>query len=587
MPPIVCLLVSDFPLAALVRANPELRDQPVASSDGRGPHAQLGFVALLARRAGVMPGMTVAQGTAIASDLIVVPRSSAPERSAMDALIDVAESFSPIVEEGGAGRVYLDLGRWRTSAQSSEAIAHHEAAAEMARRVRMVGMEAAVGIASSKEIAWMAARCGGIRIIEAGQETEFLNWIPLDLLGLDPELELTLARWGIRRLGELARLDTHEVGSRLGAAGAELVCLARGELRHSRPLMARARAEEFVEKVELEYGIELLEPLSFLMRGILERLVARLKLRGLVAGDILLALDLADRRRDERRVAVAAATNEVRSLLTLLILSLEKSPPPCAVEAIRISVQPRTPRPMQSDMFLPPAPAPDRLQATLARLAALCGPDRVGALHPRNSHRPEAVELKPFAPPPAAPESAPHTPGAINRLVVRAIRPAQEVEVMCERGLPQFVRGRNLCARVVSIAGPWRRQGEWWRWHRMPAAAFHAGGALRSLRSSWWQDSRHSMPAGQENREAIGGSLSPAELAKRERYLRHPAPRHEMPRREMPPPADSARDGNSRPSGRELPFARDYYDLALADGGVYRMYRDLHNEKWFVDGVYD
>ena len=74
--------------------------------------------------------------------------------------------------------------------------------------------------------------------------------------------------------------------------------------------------------------------------------------------------------------------------------------------------------------------------------------------------------------------------------------------MMCARGLPQFVRGRNLCARVVSIAGPWRRQGEWWR--------------------------RHSMP-----------------------------------------------------------FARDYYDLALADGGVYRMYHDLHNEKWFVDGVYD
>ena len=561
MPPLACLLVSDFPLAALIRANPELRDRPVASSDGRGPHAPLSFVTPLARSAGVMPGMTVAQGTAIASDLIVVPRSPASERSAMDALIDVAESFSPIVEEGGGGRVYLELGRWGTSAQSGEGSEYRAAAAEMARRVRMVGMEAAAGIASSKEIAWMAARCGGVRIIEAGQETEFLNWMPLDLLGLGQELELTLARWGIRRLGELARLDTREVGSRLGAAGAELVRLARGDPHHRRPLTARARAEEFVEKVELEYGIELLEPLSFLMRGVLERLVARLKLRGLAAGDMLLEFDLAERRRDQRRVAVAALTIEVRALLALLILDLEKSPPPAAVEAIRISVQPRTPRPMQSDMFLPPAPAPDRLQATLARLAALCGPERVGALHPQNSHRPEAVELKPFAPPAAAPESVAHTPGAINRLVIRTIRPAQEVEMMCARGRPQFVRGRNLCARVVSIAGPWRRQGEWWRRHSMPVAASHAGGALRSLRSSWWQDSRHSMPAGQENREVIGDSLPPADL--------------------------SARDGNSPPAGGELPFARDYYDLALADGGVYRMYHDLHGEKWFVDGVYD
>ena len=34
-------------------------------------------------------------------------------------------------------------------------------------------------------------------------------------------------------------------------------------------------------------------------------------------------------------------------------------------------------------------------------------------------------------------------------------------------------------------------------------------------------------------------------------------------------------------------YARDYYDLALADGGVYRMYCDLYSGKWFVDGLYD
>ena len=32
----------------------------------------------------------------------------------------------------------------------------------------------------------------------------------------------------------------------------------------------------------------------------------------------------------------------------------------------------------------------------------------------------------------------------------------QEVEVMFSRGMPEFVRGRQISARVVSIAGPWR-----------------------------------------------------------------------------------------------------------------------------------
>jgi hypothetical protein len=34
-------------------------------------------------------------------------------------------------------------------------------------------------------------------------------------------------------------------------------------------------------------------------------------------------------------------------------------------------------------------------------------------------------------------------------------------------------------------------------------------------------------------------------------------------------------------------FVRDYYELALEDGGVYRVFRDLSSQKWFLDGAYD
>ena len=71
---------------------------------------------------------------------------------------------------------------------------------------------------------------------------------------------------------------------------------------------------------------------------------------------------------------MAAPSNDVRAILTLINLSLEASPPEAAVESIRIEIAPRVPRPAQTDMFLLPAPAPDKLQTTIARLAALCGP---------------------------------------------------------------------------------------------------------------------------------------------------------------------------------------------------------------------
>jgi hypothetical protein len=32
---------------------------------------------------------------------------------------------------------------------------------------------------------------------------------------------------------------------------------------------------------------------------------------------------------------------------------------------------------------------------------------------------------------------------------------------------------------------------------------------------------------------------------------------------------------------------RDYYDLELTDGGIYRCFRDRRTGTWFVDGAYD
>jgi protein ImuB len=37
----------------------------------------------------------------------------------------------------------------------------------------------------------------------------------------------------------------------------------------------------------------------------------------------------------------------------------------------------------------------------------------------------------------------------------------------------------------------------------------------------------------------------------------------------------------------ETPADRDYWDVELSDGGVYRLYRDRHTGDWYADGIYD
>src|SRR5260221_1620813 len=340
---IACIMVADFSIAALVRSNPALEGRVLAIGRSLAPHAELETVSMRAREIGIRDGMTIAQARAVSSELVVVHRSTAAESSAHSALLDAAESISPVVEGGAPGCVWLDLAGLNRIYNDER-----ELAAEMLKQVRRVGMEAAIGIAANKDLAHLAARCKGVRIIEAGREREFLDWVPLDMLTLGKsergdDLELTLARWGMRRLGELARLNPEAVGTRLGRHGVELVRLARGG--HHAPVVARRRAEFFSESIELDYGIENLEPLAFVMRPMLERLTERLAMRGLIAGDITLAFGMSGHRNFSRRVAIAASSNDVRSILTLINLNLEAAPPEVAVETIRIDIGPRIPRP--------------------------------------------------------------------------------------------------------------------------------------------------------------------------------------------------------------------------------------------------
>jgi protein ImuB len=548
---IACLLTDAFPLAAAIRANPELRDQPLAMVRApdrikrRGqplyyPHSELVEAGPLARQAGVRIGMTVAQARALLPELVIGHRAAAAERSAADALADVAESISPLVEEGTPGQVWVDLTGseqfYRYTMKAADPAGEESAEGletaigeELVRRAARVGLAIAIGIGSSKVLAELAARCGGVRVIAAGQEREFLDWLPLDLIAQshdgrdDPAA--AFKRLGIRRLGDLAQLDPRAIGSRFGNRGVELARLARGE--GATRLTIRARIEVYSESVELDYGIESLEPLSFVLRGMLVQLTERLQMRGLAAGAMALSLGLVDHRRDERRITVAAPTVETPALLTLINLSLEKAPPPAAVETIRLTIEPRAPRPSQADMFLPPTPAPDKLEAAIVRIAALNGPDRVGTLMPAASYRPEAVTLGTFALKPAAPAprqvQPKHNRSSVGRLVMRTIRPPEEVEVMCKRETPEFVRGGTICAKVIFAAGPWRYQGE------------------------WWAGSNGDQTAGTGTKGAEGAWQAAAPNA----------------------------------------YVRDYYELALTDGQVYRAYRDSRTMKWFVDGMYD
>src|SRR3989442_2042377 len=100
--PFACIFVPDFPVEALLRAEPELRSQAVAVLDGNSPLQKVFAVNEKARRAGVEPGMTKLQVGAC-NGLVWRARSPRQENAAHTALPDLHPSVSSAGGAAGCG----------------------------------------------------------------------------------------------------------------------------------------------------------------------------------------------------------------------------------------------------------------------------------------------------------------------------------------------------------------------------------------------------------------------------------------------------------------------------------------------------
>ena len=388
---IAALLVPDFPLQALRRSYPELGEAPLAVVAGPSPRDAVVAVAAEAAEMGVKPGMTAAQARQVAPTALL--RATPPEVAAAagEALADVAGGMSPHVKRSRPGEVLLDAGGLVRRWGGEEAIVH-----ELLRRCHRVGLSARAGIAGSAGVAVVAARCGEAVIVPTGGERAFLAPLPLALLDPAPELAAALWRWGVTSVGALAALPRAEVALRLGAGGTALHRLACGD--EAATFVPDPVRELLREGIVLDHALTTLEPFLFTLHGLLSRLAGRLELRGAGFAELALELGLEGGGSREYRIALTAPTREVAAVLALARLRLEAHPPGAAIEAITAQAAAGCVRMAQGSLFTPPLPAPGKLAATLARLAALVGPDRVGAPSIVDTHRPSVIAVSPFAP---------------------------------------------------------------------------------------------------------------------------------------------------------------------------------------------
>jgi len=472
---VACVFVPQLALQSALRRSPEA--QALA-------RAGVGAVALLetprgtprvteldgrARESGVRPGMTAAQATAICPGLRLLTATAADREAGEAALADVGFAFAPRVERQGE-RIFFETSDLSGLFPYGETAIAQAIAAQAAR----LGLGVRVALASSKGLARVAARAGEQTVVPADRTgaCAFLAPLPVELLTDDPALRSAFRRWGTRTAGAVARLPPAAVALRLGPGGVAVARLARGE--DDEPFVPELPTDALEEAVDLDYAIHEIEPLAFVLRGLVDRALARLAARSLACAGLTLRFALDPRGLDVRTVPIAAPTREAKTLLDLVRLDLARRPPDAPVVGARLIALPARVRATQLDILRPTGPAPDKLAATLARLAALVGPENVGAPATVDSWREEAIDVKGYAgPAPPGPPTAGGSEREGTRLSIRRRRPPEEIEVLMGPRGPTALRGKETTARVLVAAGPYRLSGEWWR--AAPGAANDVG----------------------------------------------------------------------------------------------------------------
>jgi protein ImuB len=469
-------------------------------------------------------------------------------------LVSIARDFSPRIEIHAADLVTLDVSGLGRLLGDARAIGE-----ELRRTAVDRGVPVHVALASTRTAALILAHArAGLTIIEPGAEAATLAPLPLNLIdrvqprvrdagaadassaghdqstrrprhpppeGRTDGVIETLKHWGLKTIGDLAALPPADLFERLGSVGLEWQRLARGE--DVRPLVPAGPEDRFEETLQLEWPIEGLEPLSFVLGRLLEPLAIKLEQSDRGAAVLHVRLRLVTREIHARSLELPSPIRDPRVLRTLILLDLESHPPSAGIDSVTVTVDPTPGRILQFSLITRPLPSAEQLSPLLARLTALMGEGRVGSPALVDSYAPGAFEIHAFRPPGSGDAAARRgraprislnhvsdTPAGVRRpsdaatLAVRRFRLPIPARVLKQQGRPVRVETDRPGLQggcVVSGAGPWRTSGHWWS-------------APRDTRRLW---------------------------------------------------------------------NRDEWDVALGDGGLYRIYRDRDQDRWFIDGVID
>lgn len=292
--------------------HPSWRGRPVivgGSPDRRGVVSTASYEA---RTYGVHSAMPSATAARLCPDAIWTQGDFARYREMSARVMELLTDETPRVEQVSIDEAFFDVTPGRFSRESPVAICRR-----IQRRVSELGVTCSIGLGVNKTVAKIASereKPRGLTVVMPGTEAAFLA--PLDvgaMSGVGPSTAATLAKMGVRTLGELARVPGEALERALGTTGPRL---AERAAALERSVVAEAAAPAETKSVSNErtfaHDLTYESDVERAARSMACAVGRRLRRKGLAGRTVTLKLKYDARRTRTARRSLDSPTDDDR-----------------------------------------------------------------------------------------------------------------------------------------------------------------------------------------------------------------------------------------------------------------------------------
>ena len=297
---------------------PELRGRPVVVGGLVTDRSVVASASYEARARGIKTAMPIREAHRLCPDAVFLRGDFHAYARFSQGMMDLCRRYTPLVEPVSLDEAYLDVAGCRRLFETLGIVDPGAAwplqAADHLKRTlqQTLQLNVTIGAGTNRLVAKIAcdyAKPNGIAWIQPGYEARFLAPLLLkEIPGIGPRTAERLARYNLRRVGDLARISPETLAAHFGPPGEVLAARARG--LDPTPVTAEAGGPKSISR-ETTFETDLIDrgAMKAMLSYLLERACRRLRQHGLLARTVTVKVRYADFRTESRSRSLPALSD--------------------------------------------------------------------------------------------------------------------------------------------------------------------------------------------------------------------------------------------------------------------------------------